>query len=80
MLSHSLIFGPGIFTQDLAMFGNSWAEDEPERARCPVVSSLYPSPCATQSPFVISVQHLKHAHIGPTALCALRYTHNAPCK
>ncbi|XP_056591424.1 otogelin [Triplophysa dalaica] len=44
----------GIFTQDLAMFGNSWAEDEPERARCPVVSSLYPSPCATQSPYVIS--------------------------
>nr|XP_055062769.1 otogelin isoform X3 [Misgurnus anguillicaudatus] len=43
----------GVFTQDLAMFGNSWSEEQPERARCPAVSSLYPSPCATQSPLVI---------------------------
>uniref|UniRef100_A0A673IFZ6 Otogelin-like n=1 Tax=Sinocyclocheilus rhinocerous TaxID=307959 RepID=A0A673IFZ6_9TELE len=40
----------GVFTQDLAMFGNSWAEEEPQLGRCPVVPSLYPSPCATQDP------------------------------
>uniref|UniRef100_A0A8C1YUL6 Otogelin n=1 Tax=Cyprinus carpio TaxID=7962 RepID=A0A8C1YUL6_CYPCA len=40
----------GVFTQDLAMFGNSWAEEEPQLGRCHVVPSLYPSPCATQDP------------------------------
>ncbi|XP_073764936.1 otogelin isoform X2 [Danio rerio] len=43
----------GVFTQDLAMFGNSWAEEEPELARCTVVPSLYPSPCATLDPHVL---------------------------
>ncbi|XP_052458890.1 otogelin-like [Carassius gibelio] len=43
----------GVFTQDLAMFGNSWAEEEPQLGRCPVVPSLYPSPCATQDPSVL---------------------------
>uniref|UniRef100_A0A673LF66 Otogelin-like n=1 Tax=Sinocyclocheilus rhinocerous TaxID=307959 RepID=A0A673LF66_9TELE len=39
----------GVFTQDLAMFGNSWAEEEPQLGRCPVVPSLYPSPCDSGS-------------------------------
>ncbi|XP_051757713.1 otogelin-like isoform X6 [Ctenopharyngodon idella] len=43
----------GVFTQDLSMFGNSWAEEEPQLARCPVVPSLYPSPCATKDPHVL---------------------------
>ncbi|XP_058637642.1 otogelin [Onychostoma macrolepis] len=43
----------GVFTQDLAMFGNSWAEEEPQLGRCPVVPSLYPSPCAMQNPRVL---------------------------
>ncbi|XP_016092643.1 otogelin-like [Sinocyclocheilus grahami] len=43
----------GVFTQDLAMFGNSWAEEEPQLGGCPVVPSLYPSPCATQDPRVL---------------------------
>ncbi|XP_051564620.1 otogelin-like isoform X2 [Myxocyprinus asiaticus] len=43
----------GVLTQDLAMFGNSWAEEEPQLARCPIVPSLYPSPCATQDPHVL---------------------------
>ncbi|CAM4525951.1 unnamed protein product [Leuciscus chuanchicus] len=43
----------GVFTQDLSMFGNSWAEEEPQLARCPVIPSLYPSPCATQDPHVL---------------------------
>ncbi|ROK23437.1 Otogelin [Anabarilius grahami] len=42
-----------VFTQDLSMFGNSWAEEEPQLARCPVVPSLYPSPCATKDPHVL---------------------------
>ncbi|XP_036400136.1 otogelin [Megalops cyprinoides] len=40
----------GLFTQDLAMFGNSWTEVEPQQARCPMVPSQYPSPCSTQDP------------------------------
>uniref|UniRef100_A0A671S0L1 Otogelin-like n=1 Tax=Sinocyclocheilus anshuiensis TaxID=1608454 RepID=A0A671S0L1_9TELE len=39
----------GVFKQDLAMFGNSWAEEEPQLGGCPVVPSLYPSPCDSGS-------------------------------
>jgi len=52
----------GVFTQDLSMFGNSWAEEEPQLARCPVVPSLYSSACATQDPHVLLVPHT-HTHI-----------------
>ncbi|KAL4622712.1 otogelin [Arapaima gigas] len=38
----------GVFTEDLAMFGNSWMEIEPQRATCSMVPSQYPSPCFTQ--------------------------------
>ncbi|XP_061101225.1 otogelin [Conger conger] len=38
----------GLYTQDLAMFGNSWAEMEPLQVSCPAVPSLYPSPCSGQ--------------------------------
>ncbi|KAG1943166.1 otogelin-like protein [Pimephales promelas] len=48
-----LITSYGVFTQDLSMFGNSWAEEEPQLARCPVVPSLYSSACATQDPHVL---------------------------
>lgn len=60
---HLSLFSTGVFTQDLAMFGNSWAEEEPQLGRCPVVPSLYPSPCAMQDPRVLLVQHTKtHMH------------------
>ncbi|TRY85791.1 hypothetical protein DNTS_014593 [Danionella cerebrum] len=42
-----------VFTQDLAMFGNSWAEEEPQLGRCSIVPSLYPSPCSTQDPHIL---------------------------
>ncbi|XP_062404738.1 otogelin [Sardina pilchardus] len=38
----------GLITEDVAMFGNSWTEEEPHQASCPMVPSLYPSPCAAQ--------------------------------
>ncbi|XP_076144123.1 otogelin [Alosa pseudoharengus] len=38
----------GVVTEDVAMFGNSWTEEEPHQASCPMVPSLYPSPCADQ--------------------------------
>ncbi|KAI5630251.1 otogelin, partial [Silurus asotus] len=39
----------GIFTDNLAMFGNSWMEEEPELT-CPMVPSLYSFPCSAQQP------------------------------
>ncbi|XP_035275409.1 otogelin [Anguilla anguilla] len=43
----------GLYTQDLAMFGNSWAEVEPQQAWCPTVPYLYPSPCSAQDPHTL---------------------------
>ncbi|XP_028812754.1 otogelin [Denticeps clupeoides] len=40
----------GIVTEDVAMFGNSWMEEQPHHARCPMVPSTYPSPCDSQEP------------------------------
>ncbi|XP_067105524.1 otogelin [Osmerus mordax] len=37
-----------VLTQDLAMFGNSWVEEEPHQARCAPVPSMFLSPCASQ--------------------------------
>lgn len=63
-IMHLLLFSTGVFTQDLAMFGNSWAEEDPQLGRCPVVPSLYPSPCAMQDPRVLLVLHTNtHTHI-----------------
>ncbi|XP_053473113.1 otogelin [Ictalurus furcatus] len=40
----------GVFTDNLAMFGNSWMEEEPQKLTCPRVPSLYPFPCSAQEP------------------------------
>ncbi|KAL1007586.1 hypothetical protein UPYG_G00088760 [Umbra pygmaea] len=37
----------GVLTEDLAMFGNSWVEEEPQQARCPMMQSMFTSPCAS---------------------------------
>ncbi|XP_046898327.1 otogelin [Hypomesus transpacificus] len=37
-----------VLTQDLAMFGNSWVEEEPHQAKCAPVPSMFLSPCASQ--------------------------------
>ncbi|XP_069382390.1 otogelin isoform X2 [Paralichthys olivaceus] len=36
----------GVLTHEVEMFGNSWVETEPHQARCPMVPSGFPSPCA----------------------------------
>ncbi|KAI2662538.1 Otogelin [Labeo rohita] len=38
---------------DLKTSYGNWAEEDPQLGRCPVVPSLYPSPCATQDPRVL---------------------------
>uniref|UniRef100_A0AAR2K3K7 Otogelin n=1 Tax=Pygocentrus nattereri TaxID=42514 RepID=A0AAR2K3K7_PYGNA len=43
----------GVFTGDLAMFGNSWVEEEPQQATCSMIPYLYPSPCSAQDPHVL---------------------------
>ncbi|XP_072554297.1 otogelin [Paramormyrops kingsleyae] len=40
----------GLFTEDLAVFGNSWMDVDPQRAACPLVPSRYPSPCSALDP------------------------------
>ncbi|XP_048829558.1 otogelin-like protein [Brienomyrus brachyistius] len=40
----------GVFTEDLAVFGNSWMDVDPQRAACPLVPSRYPSPCSALDP------------------------------
>ncbi|XP_072527000.1 otogelin, partial [Salminus brasiliensis] len=43
----------GVVTEDLAMFGNSWVEEEPQRATCSMIPYLYPSPCSAQDSHVL---------------------------
>ncbi|XP_036439819.1 otogelin isoform X3 [Colossoma macropomum] len=43
----------GVFTEDLAMFGNSWVEEEPQQATCSMIQYLYPSPCSAQDPHIL---------------------------
>ncbi|XP_063044345.1 otogelin [Engraulis encrasicolus] len=38
----------GVITADVAIFGNSWTEEEPHQAVCALVPSLFPSPCSAQ--------------------------------
>ncbi|XP_034155631.2 otogelin [Pangasianodon hypophthalmus] len=40
----------GVVTDNLAMFGNSWMEEEPQQLTCPMVPSLYSFPCSAQEP------------------------------
>uniref|UniRef100_A0A8B9HR24 Otogelin n=1 Tax=Astyanax mexicanus TaxID=7994 RepID=A0A8B9HR24_ASTMX len=42
-----------VFTEDLAMFGNSWVEEEPQKATCSMIPYLYPSPCSGQDSHVL---------------------------
>ncbi|KAK5935795.1 hypothetical protein CgunFtcFv8_021119 [Champsocephalus gunnari] len=35
----------GVLTHDIELFGNSWVETEPHKARCPMVPSGFSSPC-----------------------------------
>ncbi|KAJ7994558.1 hypothetical protein DPEC_G00250710 [Dallia pectoralis] len=43
----------GVVTEDLSMFGNSWVEQEPQRPGCPMVLSMYPSPCTSRDPHTV---------------------------
>ncbi|XP_068431508.1 otogelin [Clinocottus analis] len=43
----------GLLTHDVEMFGNSWVEAEPHEARCPMVPSGFPSPCAAVEAHVL---------------------------
>ncbi|XP_019906977.3 otogelin [Esox lucius] len=43
----------GVVTEDLAVFGNSWVEEEPHHSRCPMVLSMYPSPCSSRDPHIL---------------------------
>ncbi|KAM3877462.1 otogelin [Diretmus argenteus] len=43
----------GVMTHDIDMFGNSWTEAEPHQARCPMVPSGFPSPCAAVDAHVL---------------------------
>ncbi|KAK2854260.1 hypothetical protein Q5P01_006921 [Channa striata] len=43
----------GVLTQEIEMFGNSWAEAEPHHSRCPVVPSGFSSPCAAVDAHVL---------------------------
>ncbi|XP_070687646.1 otogelin [Pempheris klunzingeri] len=43
----------GVLTHDIEMFGNSWVEAEPHEARCPMVPSGFPSPCAAVEAHVL---------------------------
>lgn len=49
------VYSTGVITEDVAMFGNSWTEEEPHQASCTMVPSLYPSPCATQDAHTLLV-------------------------
>lgn len=46
----------GVLTHDIEMFGNSWVEVEPREARCPMVPSDFPSPCAAVEAHVLLVR------------------------
>lgn len=50
---------PGVLTQDIEMFGNSWVETEPHQARCPMVPSGFSSPCAAVDAHVLMVGSLQ---------------------
>nr|XP_046255016.1 otogelin [Scatophagus argus] len=43
----------GVLTHDIEMFGNSWVEAEPREARCPMVPTDFPSPCAAVDAHVL---------------------------
>ncbi|XP_030269310.1 otogelin [Sparus aurata] len=43
----------GVLTHDIEMFGNSWVEADPHEARCPMVPSDFPSPCAAVEAHVL---------------------------
>ncbi|KAK1802104.1 hypothetical protein P4O66_004448 [Electrophorus voltai] len=43
----------GMLTEDIAIFGNSWMEEEPQGPTCPTIPSFYPSPCSTQDPHIL---------------------------
>lgn len=59
----------GVITEDVAMFGNSWTEEEPHQASCPMVPSLYPSPCAPQDAHTLLVL----CHTACAVLCVFVY-------
>ncbi|XP_041052579.1 otogelin [Carcharodon carcharias] len=39
----------GLLTEDIAIFGNSWGEDMPDKKPCLVIPVNYPAPCSGQS-------------------------------
>uniref|UniRef100_A0A8B9JBM9 Otogelin n=1 Tax=Astyanax mexicanus TaxID=7994 RepID=A0A8B9JBM9_ASTMX len=45
--------------EDLAMFGNSWVEEEPQKATCSMIPYLYPSPCSGQDSHEVCATLLK---------------------
>ncbi|XP_067347301.1 otogelin [Channa argus] len=43
----------GMLTQEIEMFGNSWAEAEPHHSHCPMVPSGFSSPCVAVDAHVL---------------------------
>uniref|UniRef100_UPI00398F3BBE otogelin n=1 Tax=Pristiophorus japonicus TaxID=55135 RepID=UPI00398F3BBE len=39
----------GVLTEEIAIFGNSWTEDIPDKKPCHVIPINYPAPCSGQS-------------------------------
>lgn len=56
-MSLFLSISPDVLTQDLAMFGNSWVEEEPHQAKCAPVPSMFLSPCASQDAHTMLVPY-----------------------
>lgn len=48
---------PGVLTDNVEMFGNSWLEAEPQQAPCPTVPPDFPSPCAAVDDHVLLVNN-----------------------
>lgn len=49
--------GLGVFTDDVAMFGNSWIVEEPQ-ITCSILPSLFQSPCFRLDPLIIQVSYV----------------------
>ncbi|XP_030649228.1 otogelin [Chanos chanos] len=43
----------GVLTEDVALFGNSWADEQPQQVHCPMVPSFFTSPCSAKDPHTL---------------------------
>lgn len=57
-VKHLSLSRPGVLTDNVEMFGNSWQEAEPQQAPCPTVPPDFPSPCAAVDDHILLVRTL----------------------